>query len=154
MAVCRATLVSLRNHRRGRNNRTTSRLAHLEWNATTRYARLTSIGNVIYLHVPGALMDVIFRTNELRRCYEETARAVRRWGPDVGRTYIRRIRTLYAVIDFHDAYQRPALRLHPLRSSQRGEMSIYLTGRWRLIVTKGDTEETVIIEEVSNHYDD
>ena len=33
-------------------------------------------------------------------------------------------------------------------------MSIYLTGRWRLIVTKGDTEETVVIEEVSNHYDD
>ena len=100
------------------------------------------------------MMEVIFRTNELRRSYEETARAVRRWGPDVGRTYIRRIRMLYAVIDFHDAYQRPALRLHPLRSSQRGELSIYLTGRWRLIVTKGDTEETVIIEEVSNHYDD
>ncbi len=68
--------------------------------------------------------------------------------------YIRRIQMLYAVKDFHDAYQRPALRLHPLRSSQREELSIYLTGRWRLIVTKGETEESVIIEEVSNHYDD
>ena len=99
-------------------------------------------------------MEVIFRTNELRRCYEETSRAVRRWGPDVGRTYIHRIQMLYAVIDFHDAYQRPALRLHPLRGSQRGELSIYLTGRWRLIVTPGSSEDSVMIEEVSNHYDD
>lgn len=68
--------------------------------------------------------------------------------------YIRRIQMLYAVKDFQDAYHRPAFRLHPLRSSQRGELSIYLTGRWRLIVTKGDSEEVVIVEEVSNHYDD
>ncbi len=33
-------------------------------------------------------------------------------------------------------------------------MSIYLTGKWRLIVMKGDTEEKVIVNEVSNHYDD
>ncbi len=68
--------------------------------------------------------------------------------------YIRRIEMLQAVKDFQDAYQRPALRLHPLRSSRRGELSIYLVGRWRLIVTQGATEETVIIEEVSDHYDD
>ena len=99
-------------------------------------------------------MDVVFRNNQLRRCYEESARAIRRWGPEVGRAYIRRIAMLYALKDFQDAYQRPALRLHPLRSSQRGELSIRLTGRWRLIVTKGDSEEIVIIEEVSDHYDD
>ena len=99
-------------------------------------------------------MEVIFRTNELRRCYEDSSRAIRRWKPDVGRVYIRRVQMLYAVIDVHDAYQRPALRLHPLRSSQRGELSIYLTGRWRLIVTPGSSEDSVMIEEVSNHYDD
>ena len=99
-------------------------------------------------------MEVDFRNRQLRRCYEEEARAIRRWGPDVGRMYIRRIEMLYAVKDFQDAYQRPALRLHPLRSSGRGELSIYLVGRWRLIVTQGATEETVIIEEVSDHYDD
>ena len=38
--------------------------------------------------------------------------------------------------------------------SKRGEFSIYLTGKWRLIVTKGDTEAHVLIKEVSNHYDD
>ena len=43
---------------------------------------------------------------------------------------------------------------HPLRGARRGELSIYLTGRWRLIVSKGDTAESIIIEGVSNHYDD
>ena len=99
-------------------------------------------------------MDVKFRNNRRRRCYKESARAIRRWGPEVGRAYIRRIQMLYAIKDFQDAYQRPALRLHPLRSSPRGELSIYLVGRWRLIVTQGDSAEIVIIEEVSNHYDD
>ena len=99
-------------------------------------------------------MEVAFRTSQLRRCYEESDRATRRWGAEVGRAYIRRIQMLYALKDFQDAYHRAALRLHPLRSSRRGELSIYLTGRWRLIVTKGDNEQTVNIEEVSNHYDD
>ena len=99
-------------------------------------------------------MEVIFRTNELRRCYEESARAIRRWGPDVGRRYIIRVQMLHAARDFQDAYQRPALRLHSLRGSRRGELSIYLIGRWRLIVTEGTTPESVIVEEVSNHYDD
>ena len=68
--------------------------------------------------------------------------------------YIRRIQMLYALQDFQDAYQRPAFQLHPLRSSRRGELSIRLTRRWRLIVPKGDSAEIVSIEEVSNHYDD
>ena len=52
------------------------------------------------------------------------------------------------------AYNIRSLRLHPLKGARKGELSIYLTGRWRLIVTPGDTEESVIIQEVSNHYDD
>ena len=46
------------------------------------------------------------------------------------------------------------MRLHPLKGSKRGELSIHLTGKWRLIVMKGDTEEHAIVREVSNHYDD
>ena len=46
------------------------------------------------------------------------------------------------------------MRLHPLKGSKRGELSNHLTGKWRLIVTKGDTEEHAIVREVSNHYDD
>ena len=100
------------------------------------------------------MVEVIFRTNQLRRNYEQSARATRQWGADVGRKYITRINELYAVRDFQEAYHLRSMRLHPLKGSKRGELSIYLTGKWRLIVTKDDTEEQVIVKEVSNHYDD
>ena len=99
-------------------------------------------------------MEVSFRTARLRRSYEESARAVKQWGLAVGRKYITRINELYAVRDLQEAYNIRSLCLHPLKGSREGELSICLTGRWRLIVTKADTEESVIIREVSNHYDD
>ena len=99
-------------------------------------------------------MEVTFRTRQLRRCYEESARAIQRWGPEVARKFVTRIKQLHAIADFQQAYNIRAMRLHALRGSNRGELSITLTGRWRLIVTKGEREDSVIIEEVSNHYDD
>ena len=99
-------------------------------------------------------MEVSFRTRQLRRCYEESARAVQRWGPEVARKFITRIKQLQAIADFQQAYTVRAMRLHALKGSNRGELSITLTGRWRLIVTKGEREDSVIIGEVSNHYDD
>ena len=99
-------------------------------------------------------MEVSFRTKRLLRNYEESDRAIRQWGANVGRQYVKRINELYAVKDFQEAYNVRSMRLHPLKGSRRGELSIYLIGRWRLIVTEGETEEHVIVEEVSNHYGD
>ena len=93
-------------------------------------------------------MEVGFRTNRLRRNYEESSRATQEWGAEVGRKYITRINELYRIKDFQAAYSLRAMRLHSLTGTREGQFSIYLTGRWRLIVTKGD------IEGVSNHYDD
>ena len=98
-------------------------------------------------------MEVIFRTNQLRRSYEQSARATRQWGADVGRKYITRISELYAVRDSQEACHLRSMRPHPLRGSRRGELSVDLTDNWRLIVTKGDTEEQKIVNEVSNHCD-
>lgn len=99
-------------------------------------------------------MEVIFRTRQLQRNYENRTRAIIDWGPEVGQRYADRMYTLYEAADFHQLYDVRRLRLHPLRGSRTGEFSIYLAGRWRLIVTQGDTAQTIIIEEVSNHYDD
>ena len=99
-------------------------------------------------------MEVVFRTNQLLRCYEDSSSATLRWGADVARQYTVRINRLYAISNFQEAYKVQSFHLHPLRSSGRGELSIYLTGRWRIIVTRGDTDEIVNIEEVSDHYDD
>ena len=99
-------------------------------------------------------MEVEFKTNQLKLCYEESAKAVQKWGPVVGRKYVTRINELFAVKDFQEAFNLRSMRFHPLKGGRKGEFSIYLTGRWRLIVTKGKTEEHVIIEDVSNHYGD
>lgn len=88
------------------------------------------------------------------RNYAEAARAIRQWGPVVGRRYIVRVTELYNIPDFQEAANIRSLRLHPLRGPNEGKWAIDLTSSWRLIVTKGATEEQVIIEEVSNHYDD
>ncbi len=100
------------------------------------------------------MVEVIFRTRQLQRNYEDAILAVTDWGDSVGSRYIQRIKQLYAARDFNHLYDIRALRLHPLRGARTGELSIYLTGRWRLIVTRGDTAETIVIQEVSNHYDD
>ena len=99
-------------------------------------------------------MEITFRTRQPRRCYEQSATAVQRWGPDVARKFITRIKQLQAISSLQEAYKLRAIGLHPLKGSRKGELAITLTGRWRLIVTEGDRENSVIIEEVSNHYDD
>ena len=99
-------------------------------------------------------MEIYFRTNLLRRNYEESARAIRAWGPEVGQRYVTRINELRRIKDFSAVYNIRSMRLHSLAGNMAGKLSIYLTGNWRLIVTKGETDESVIIEEVSNHYGD
>ena len=97
---------------------------------------------------------MVFATNALRRNYEDSGRANRQWGPEVGRRYITRVKQLYAAKDFQQVYLTQSMGLHPLRGQRRGELSIRLTGAWRLIVTRGDTDESVIVREVTNHYGD
>jgi plasmid maintenance system killer protein len=99
-------------------------------------------------------MEVAFRKQQLRRCHEDSAKAIRRWGPEVARKFITRIRQLQAIADFRQACNLGAMRLHLLKDSKGGELSMALTRRWRLIVTKGESKDSVIIEEVSNHHDD
>lgn len=99
-------------------------------------------------------MEVIFRTRQLQRNYENRARGIIDWGPEVGQRYAQRIDEIRGTQSMSHLYRVPAFRLHPRRGSRAGELSIYLTGRWRLIVTIGHTAQTVIVEEVSNHYDD
>ena len=99
-------------------------------------------------------MEVIFRTRQLQRNYEDVTHAVTDWGHDVGHRYVERIGAILEAQNISHLYRTPALRLHPLRGSRSDKLSMYLIGRWRLIVTRGNTPQTIIIEEVSNHYDD
>lgn len=99
-------------------------------------------------------MDIVFRNRTLRRCFEEHAQAVRRWGPDVARRYISRINTIYDAESFDALKAIAALRLHELDGPLAGQWSITLVGRWRLIVLPSSGGKSLTVWEVSNHYGD
>jgi proteic killer suppression protein len=98
-------------------------------------------------------MEVVFGSPELVKCYQESDRAIRRWGPDVGRRYVARINALYAAGRFSDLYTIRSLRLHPLKGEREGQYAITLIGRWRLVVVPVG-EDKVRLEEVTQHYGD
>ncbi len=99
-------------------------------------------------------MDVVFRTRMLQRCYERSDDAVRRWGPEAGRAYIQIIELLYAARNLDAVRAFRSLRLHQLGGDRKGDWSIVLHGRWRLIVIPSENGDAVTVEEVTNHYGD
>jgi proteic killer suppression protein len=98
-------------------------------------------------------MEVIFGSAELMKCYQESERAIRRWGPDIGQRYIARIQALYAAARFSDLFTIRSLGLHPLKGDRQGQYAIKLVGRWRLVIVPVG-EDKVRLEEVTKHYGD
>ncbi len=99
-------------------------------------------------------MELSFKNEQLRKSYEQSGKAIKKWGPPVARKYIARVEQLYAVSNFQEIFKIRAMHFHLLKGPYKGKYSITLAGRWRLIVTKGDSEERLNMEEVSNHYGD
>lgn len=99
-------------------------------------------------------MEVRFRTKRLEACYRESARAIRDFGPEVGRRYIGRINLIKATPDLDALLSLPGLRCHPLHGDRQGQWAATLIDRARLIFTFSDDAMTIVrIEEVSKHYD-
>ena len=95
-------------------------------------------------------MNVTFRNRRLARCYAEISLAIREWGPDVGRRYVRRVDLLRAARSLEDLRANRALDVHPLRGNRAGQHALRLTGRMRLVVTF--TETGAHIEEVVDYH--
>jgi plasmid maintenance system killer protein len=98
-------------------------------------------------------MEVIFGSAELMKCYQESERAIRRWGPDIGRRYIARIQALYAAAKFSDLFTVKSLGLHALKGERQGQYAMNLAGRSRLVIVRL-AEDKVRLEEVTKHYGD
>lgn len=96
-------------------------------------------------------MNVEFASNSLRRCYEISAHASRKWGAVVGRKYIQRIDILYSTPTFEDLYSIRSLGLHILGGQWEGKYAITIHDRWRLILLPID-DRKVRVQEVTNHY--
>lgn len=101
-------------------------------------------------------MQVEFRTKRLKREFVKSKYAVRRYGKAVADRYIERINIIKSAIDIEQLENLPAINCHPLKGDRKGEWSIKLTGRARLIFTlEGEALEIVRIKEVNKqHYDD
>ncbi len=98
-------------------------------------------------------MEVRFGSRRLEKCYQESKGAIRAWGPDAGRKYIARVQALFAARGFDDLLTIRSLGLHKLKGKRSEEYAIKLHGRWRLILVR-ITDDTVLVQEVTNHYGD
>ncbi len=99
-------------------------------------------------------MEVWFRDDTLRRCYEHHKEAAKRWNEKVARRYVQRINILRACQSMADLSTFPQLRFQPLKGRMQGRYAIMLDGFWRLILSFDKADQRVCVEEVSKHYDD
>lgn len=97
-------------------------------------------------------MEVSFRTRRLERCYRDSNRAIRQWGPQVGRRFVQRIDALLESRGRSDIQAVRAYDLHPLAGSRSGQHALRLTGQVRLIVSF-ESETSVTVEEVVDYHD-
>ena len=96
-------------------------------------------------------MKLRFANNQLRRCYEDERLANRRFGPQVGLRYLQRVRLIMSTASIDRLMEFRSLRLHPLKGDRYGLWVVDLVAQWRLLFSIED--DTVVIQEVSNHYD-
>jgi proteic killer suppression protein len=99
---------------------------------------------------------VEFRTNKLERCFTNHRMAVREWGPQVGRTYVKAIEALKAADTAEVIFTLAQFHFHPLREDRAGQHSMDLALRHRLILTLSQQGSDVVafIEEVeTEHYE-
>lgn len=96
-----------------------------------------------------------FKTKKLKKYYFESNQARKAFGDKVARKYIQRINLINAAKNLDEVISLPGLRCHPLIGNRKGQYAVKLTGSYRLIFTiDGDSLDTILIKEVSKHYDD
>lgn len=98
-------------------------------------------------------MKIHFRSRDLQKCYEEVAQAKRKWGTQVGERFVIRVSSLIAVEAINELYKLPSIRVHQLSGDRAGQYALTIHAQWRLIISLDDDGSTIVIEEVSNHYD-
>jgi plasmid maintenance system killer protein len=104
------------------------------------------------LSISGAEMNFRFADNRLRRAYERHAVAFREWGAIAGEAYIARIGQIKRAANLDDLHAGPG-KFEPLTGDRKGQYSFRLTKGRRLIVTLEDDGQTVVVQEVSDHYE-
>ena len=97
-------------------------------------------------------MLVMFRTRQLERCALNRTEAIKKWGRDVGSRYPDRIAQLLAAPSWEALEALQSLGLHPLAGDRQGQHAIRITGKWRIILERGDAPEQIIILNVEGYH--
>jgi proteic killer suppression protein len=97
-----------------------------------------------------------FKTNRLRRCYEEQRKAQAAWSKAIARKYVQAVDLLKAVEHPSHLTAFREFAYEPLTEDRKGQHSLKLARRTRVIFTVSETGEALIarVEEVSTtHYE-
>ena len=99
------------------------------------------------------MMRVLWGDKQLEEYYKDSRKAEAKWGKPVAKKYAQRIKLLLDIAEFRELYQYKSLHTEKLKGTRKGEHSIRLTEKDRLILIKGATEDQVIVTEVDiDHY--
>ena len=100
-------------------------------------------------------MKIRFDDEDLRRLYEEADYPCSSLGPDVIRAFRKKVGYLAAAQSELDLYQYKALHFEKLKGKRKGQHSIRLDRRWRLILRiESDAEgRLLVVVEMLNHYE-
>lgn len=79
-------------------------------------------------------MEVQFKTNKLKRCYERDALAIRTYGSAIATQFRKVIAILYSTATFDHLKILHPRRFHPLEPRKSNLYSMDLTANYRLII--------------------
>lgn len=97
--------------------------------------------------MPEVSLRVTFKTGQLQRYYESSAKAASKLGQEAARKFIERINILQAIPDFDTLTRMPGL---DCRKAALGEWSIKVTESLRLVIVPIDGQLQVSgIQEVA-----
>ena len=97
-------------------------------------------------------MEVRFRNQRLKRCFENSSVAERTFGPVIGRSYIRAINELSDIDSFEMMKVLKPRRFHLLQPERHQRYAIDLTANHRLIVEATDEPDEFRVLDVEDYH--
>lgn len=98
-------------------------------------------------------MRVEYHDEVLRRLAEEPGYAPRGWGPDVIKSYRKKVQLISAAPNERDLYAMRGLRMEKLKGDRQGQTSMRLNDQFRLILTfKTEGDRVAVLLEVVDYH--
>ena len=103
-------------------------------------------------------MRIYFKTEELKNFYEtslEAIRGKRHFPREVLKQYKKRIELLIEITKLEELRRYRGLYFEYLKGTRKGQCSLRLNDKYRLIITPMDekTIQIILINEISKHYE-